>query len=616
MAGLSTEQYQNLMGEYRKAEANGDEDRMGRIKSLLQRAGPPGAGAPAVTNSDIAVGESVAHGVGQGFTFGTSDEIYGAGRALFGDGDFSEDYEKFRDEYRGTLASSREQNPWATGIGEAIGGVGSGLLTGGAGLAGAGARGAIAAGAAAGGVTGLGYSEAEDAAGLAKDAAIGAGTGAVFGGAASGVGKGFDYLARRMSPERQVAHTMDKLVQASGKTYKQINEQLREFPEMVLADTDDSFRALLAEVGGPEEFAKISERSMGTWERLVDGFREDASVAGKSIIGQLKGEADRIKELAGIQYEHAYLQVLSEDAQKRIGRQMQGDFYDAAVKHATKLWRRAHPGHEAPRDSFDVKWLDFIQRGMSDLVAKSKKTPQLQKYNRDLHKQFVGVLEDEIDAFKEARALWRGKNANEEAVLKGAQFFSKKFLDDPLEMDWFKGASHDEKIGFKIGMAHALENRLTGKRPLTDLARDLRELPKLRRAMSDVLGDDKYKLFEQRLNIEKDRFETFRLLENFKVGEAIPTRSDDVKNIIWTHVAGLGFGTVDGLALMTANRAALNNARRRFSQGSIRRAETISRLLSNDMLLRPQAYSNSPFAAGAGAGVGAVAAQQTAEDRY
>jgi hypothetical protein len=156
----------------------------------------------------------------QGLTLGFSDELAGAGAAMVPGGD---DYAGARDKVRGNLSASRAINPGKT-IGTEVA---SGILPGvaamfipGAQAAGAGfganALNAAKVGGLLGSVGGAGYSDAEDASGVAQDAAIGGGIGAVAGPVFEGAGAVAGGVGRRVrdavSPNSAVMRNTAPLV--------------------------------------------------------------------------------------------------------------------------------------------------------------------------------------------------------------------------------------------------------------------------------------------------------------------------------------------------------------------------------------------------------------------
>lgn len=142
--------------------------------------------------------ESFLRGGLQGVTFGTSDEITGAGeavlRTVFGNDkltDILDNYRKYRDESRKAYKAAEEANPATYMTGDILTGMGAGLLTGGAGavanLGRVGARQGLKElakqGAKHGAAYGLGQSEAD----LTKGELTEAGKDVLIGGAAGGV---------------------------------------------------------------------------------------------------------------------------------------------------------------------------------------------------------------------------------------------------------------------------------------------------------------------------------------------------------------------------------------------------------------------------------------------
>ena len=125
--------------------------------------------------------ESGARGAIQGLSLGFGDEIAGAAESAAGSLGLVKDktYEQARDESRANNRSAQEANPVTYGAGQVAGAVGEGLATGGTSVGGMAALGAA---------QGLGSSESEDIAGMARDTAVGGAIGAVTGGVAKGIG--------------------------------------------------------------------------------------------------------------------------------------------------------------------------------------------------------------------------------------------------------------------------------------------------------------------------------------------------------------------------------------------------------------------------------------------
>ena len=162
-----------------------------------------------VESPEISSIESGLRGAAQSASYGTADELTGAGEAalstVFGSdklSDLLENYRKYRDESRSDYKASEEANPASYLTGEIAGGVGTGLLTGGAGAVAnlgkvglqQGAKELAKMGLKQGAAAGFGSSEGDLTKGeigkVAADTAIGAGLGASLGAALPVVTKG------------------------------------------------------------------------------------------------------------------------------------------------------------------------------------------------------------------------------------------------------------------------------------------------------------------------------------------------------------------------------------------------------------------------------------------
>lgn len=126
--------------------------------------------------------ESAGRGAAQGLTFGFADELQAGAESLLNDADYEKRVTEIRDQYK----AAADENPItyygadiASGFALPIGAIG-GFATKGASTLGKIGRSA-GSGAILGGLSGAGTSEAADMTGVAKDAAVGAGVGAVAG---------------------------------------------------------------------------------------------------------------------------------------------------------------------------------------------------------------------------------------------------------------------------------------------------------------------------------------------------------------------------------------------------------------------------------------------------
>jgi hypothetical protein len=137
--------------------------------------------------------ESILRGGAQGITLGGADELTGLLESMF----TAKTYAQARDESRDAYKVAHDANPITSTIAE----IGGGFATPGIGAVSGGVKGlggALKMGAAFGGLNALGHTESDKLGDIAKDTAVGAGTGALIGGAAHGVGKGLSFVADKV----------------------------------------------------------------------------------------------------------------------------------------------------------------------------------------------------------------------------------------------------------------------------------------------------------------------------------------------------------------------------------------------------------------------------------
>lgn len=252
--------------------------------------------------------DSAGRGFVQGASMGFADEIAGAGQGIWNDlknvftGNIPEvklekdelgrytpetiarmnesaTYDKFRDEYRQADKLAEEANPKSYLAGQVGGAVGTGLLTGGgASLGRLAAQGAVA---------GLGNSEAENLAGMAKDTAIGAGVGAITHGTGKALASGASKLgsaAKNTLEDIATAPMGQEGIKNAGLAARALNKtgQIGEKVANVAKTVDDK-------IGGM--YTSAREASVGDLgnELLNKGADQAARRSAYSIPGVGKG---------------------------------------------------------------------------------------------------------------------------------------------------------------------------------------------------------------------------------------------------------------------------------------------------------------------------------------
>jgi hypothetical protein len=287
-------------------------------------------------DSEVSKWESFLRGAGQGVTFGFEDEIrggiLGGFDALTTDQSFGDAYTTRRDEIRALNEAAREANAGAYFGGELVGGIASGVaaapLTGGASFAGGAARMAGTLGA-QGAVAGLGYSEADTAGGMAKDAAIG---GAIGGGLGTGAAYGMRALGRAVPTE------------AIGKATSKLGQRLvsdaetaagrRVLPEVVPDMVMDAERfgrlgrwamnnKVFQGVNSPEDLQRnVVKRTNEVYDSMFSEVNNPFAKAFKSSALKIDTLADATEEVG-------------QGLRRRFGNQFDYDKYEKAAKNVT-----------------------------------------------------------------------------------------------------------------------------------------------------------------------------------------------------------------------------------------------------------------------------------------
>jgi hypothetical protein len=274
-------------------------------------------------NSMISKKQSAARGVAQGATLGFADEISGGVEAvvnkLKGDPEeLGRLYKKYRDESRANFDEAQKANPASYTIGEVAGGIGTALVPG-LGIA-KGAKLAATVGKSAliGAGAGVGYSKSENAGDIAEDAARGAVTAGVLGGAAHAAapvlsrgvtaagdklkGSAQRWAARALGAERGTIKKLgQKEVQEAGRqALEEVNPETGKKILSVFASTDDKIarnEALkkTAMEARKNVYDKIDDAGASSFNPL-----EVAAQIEKKIIGGKNRSHKDVQELAEV----------------------------------------------------------------------------------------------------------------------------------------------------------------------------------------------------------------------------------------------------------------------------------------------------------------------------
>lgn len=265
----------------------------GGIDDILTKYSPQPAApaaAPADDEEEPGLLEAGLRGAKQGVTFGFGDEITGALESAF----TAKTYKQARDEARANDKRAREAHPIGFGVGEILGGAATALVPGAElGMLGRGVAGAAARGAGAGILQGAGDSEASSVGGVVQDAAksglVGAGVGAILGGAASKYVHGAEERAdRQLVSDLGERATPTQRARLAAKGEKVVDVARREGLDTVAtkptelaarqSEAADRVGSALSEITrkADDKAAGIPlDKVTNAYERLADNYRKN-----------------------------------------------------------------------------------------------------------------------------------------------------------------------------------------------------------------------------------------------------------------------------------------------------------------------------------------------------
>lgn len=370
------------------------------------------------------------------------------------------------------------------------------------------------AGAVGGGIAGFGYGEGDQSVPNALlGAGIGAGAGAALPVVGQVVGNRIEGLRRLTGKDPQLPRRIvGEAIEADGNSPRAVGQMMDEArgrgSPIMLADTGDNTRALLASVGrqpGPaKKLAReaVIERQKAQFERVVEAVKRDL---GPTVNLREKGEEliEAARTAAGPLYKQAYeapgasaikLDDLANRPSVRLG-----------MRNAVKLAQEE--GRDPTALGFDFNeagdvvltrvpsWetLDLVKRGLDDVLEgyRDKVTGKLVldgagRATLSTLKTFLARADKINPAYKAARAAYEGP-----AKLRGALEQGSKVLgrspDDILAQ--LKGFGSDaEREMYRMGVRKALVDRLAGKSDTSDKINALIGTPKLRSVLTRVFG--------------------------------------------------------------------------------------------------------------------------------
>lgn len=434
--------------------------------------------------------------IAQGASFGFADEIgSGLGAATVGTGKgvinavkagdlraipqaIGKEFVELQDYQRRGREEFRKERPVTATVSEVAGG----LATGGVGLLKGGLKAAIGTGAIQGGLYGAGATTGgiEE---RAKGAALGAGIGAAAGGT-------FYKAAQFFNARRAGVRVSDDV--------KRSYDTLREVLEYDLGSrgkAEAALRVWMKNGASPDELLDLAGPSLQNLQREIASQRPTSAVefvsrirseATEDIRGVVAGsiskndqsvrasraalkiareaQASRLYERAyaeeiprALYYEKIHPLLQSDSARKSISMGLK--LVDAQLDEPTKaMLLKARRGD---RVVLSVKALDQIKKGFDDQIGGHLRAGnnQIAKALIEAKNGLVNAIDSVNPYYSEARNIWAGSMAADEALDLGKSFVNPSYTADDLVSD-MASMTNSEKEFLRVGVAEQLENTL------------------------------------------------------------------------------------------------------------------------------------------------------------
>jgi len=495
--------------------------------------------------------------VGQGVGAGWGDEAEAWLRTKLGEGNYEGNLAKIRSEY----GQFSKEHPYASGIGEFVGGVAPGvammLVPGGQTVgsaqlqrstAGALAR-LAASGALTGGISGAG--SATEGGRLS-----GAGTGALVGGTlgvAIPVGMratkgGAGWLRERLAPTetfvtRRAGEKMGEALSQAKITPADIQARMARDRQLgvpsVIANTDEILADLAETVAQrPGAGAKTVEKTLKgqkagarerTYQQTVKGLKPGEYYADEQRM------VKELRDKAGSLYEDAYAHGTVDDPRvlEVLNNPTFKGFFDKAKNiadaeaMAAKL-RGEDPTkyklqdiYEVVRDDKlnpigvklkqlpDVRTLDYIKRGIDATIESGFRGQGMSTAEanslRDLRKVFINAIDENVPAYKHARKTYAGDIEVLDAMRKGYDDFNK--LDHEQVINLVSKMGDAEKEAFRTGVARNLYSKIMNPSSNFNSAERIINSPEMAAKLQPLFGSaGEFNLFKAAMQREAELY--------------------------------------------------------------------------------------------------------------
>ena len=478
------------------------------------------------------------------------------------DRSLGERYQQALESGRGALEVARREDPYATFGGELLGGLGTGGIAGGARAAaaktlGQGIRSGMATGAGIGALAGYGYGEGDVGAALAFDdqgrftpfteaefnpdrvrqeltegaisTATGTAVGGIAGGALPALGAGARAIARNVrnffsknasltdEGRQAVARAIQDDIDNGYITLDQARRELAETPGMTVADLGPATRELAEGIaqtptaGGRQLRESLESRNRDQWKRIFPrlaqalGRDEDNfSAARRNLIQDMRQRAD---EAYGVAYQQPV----------RMTERMQQILATPSGRRALNQGKQLRANLEKDPAALDIRGamqstrdVDYIVQSFDDVVSQLYRSGRgrMATAAKDLRNEFRELIYQQNPSYREARQIWAGDKANENAMDLGLRLFRD---DADMTADVVRSMTDGEVTHFKIGALRAIMQRLGNKSDTSDLTKGLFDRPNTREALRVAFGGrQQFDDFMRYIGREQRMFETFR----------------------------------------------------------------------------------------------------------
>lgn len=467
---------------------------------------------------------TIADSLGQGLSFGFSDELAGVLGGIIGTFDddlegttFGERYRGVRDAARGNAAEFAERNP-GTALAAELGG---GLLTGGAGLARAGVGRAVntaprlaGAGAAVGGVAGAGYSEADSPGELTGDTLAGAAIGGVGGvllpPVASAIGSAVTAPVRHLQASRanRPIRAIEQAIARDDMIPQKVAANLNKMPAgATIADAGGESLQTLA-----RDVTVQPGRARNIAKTLFEGRRRDApgriDTAVRAALNQ-QGDfhtarnalQEQMRRAAAPLYQEAHRQPMR--MTPRLKALLERPSLRQAIKEGSALARE-----EGEVIGGHIQILDYAKRALDDKIGGFLRSGENQKARALI--QTKNALLQEMDAqvpiYARARAAFAGPKASEDALENGRRFM-REDAEDIAEL--LAGMGESERQFFRMGAIRQIRDSVLSKSDTADAYKAIFNTPLKRQKVEALFPDTKsFARFTRAMRSEAKMFET------------------------------------------------------------------------------------------------------------